>query len=98
MAKQDDASLKRLGGGRWQTRDGRYTIESGSGRWVVVDAEQTNELGLPLTHGPFGSLTEAKAAIEGLRHAPTAVSPLRTQITMLFSPAFTASVASNSKG
>jgi sugar/nucleoside kinase (ribokinase family) len=80
MAKQDDASLKRLGGGRWQTRDGRYTIESGSGRWVVVDAEQTNELGLPLTHGPFGSLTEAKAAIEGLRHAPTAVSPLEQRL------------------
>lgn len=33
----DDASLKRLGGGRWQTRDERFTIEPDSGTWVVVD-------------------------------------------------------------
>jgi len=33
--KDDDASLKRLGGGRWQTRDERFTIEPESGTWVV---------------------------------------------------------------
>lgn len=41
-----ESPLKRLGGGRWGSRDGRFMIESESGRWVVVDGEQTDELGL----------------------------------------------------
>jgi hypothetical protein len=60
-----DESLKRLGGGRWQTRDERFTIEPQSGTWAVVDAEETDDLGLPLVRGPFRSLTDAKAAIAG---------------------------------
>jgi hypothetical protein len=71
-----DASLKRLGGGRWQTRDERFTIEPQSGTWVVVDAEQTDDLGLPLVRGPFGSLGAAKEAIADARVAEPAVSPL----------------------
>ena len=63
----DDSSLKRLGGGRWQTRDERFTIEPQSGTWVLVDGEQTDDLGLPLVRGPFRSLTEAKAAVEAAR-------------------------------
>ena len=76
----DDRSLKRLGGGRWQTRDERFTIEPQSGTWVVVDAEQTDELGLPLVRGPFPSLTEAKAAVEGARGAATPESPLADRV------------------
>ena len=57
----DDEKLKRLGGGRWETQDGRYSIEPESGTWVVVDNEQTNELGLPLVRGPFPTLTAARA-------------------------------------
>ena len=70
------ASLKRLGGGRWQTPDGRFTIESSSGRWVVVDSEHADELGLPRVHGPYGSLGDAKDAIETVREAPAEDSPL----------------------
>ena len=73
-------SLKRLGGGRWQTRDERFTIEPQSGTWVVVDAEQTDDLGLPLVRGPFGSLTAAKDAIAGAREAAPAVSPLAARV------------------
>src|SRR3954453_16161074 len=62
-----DESLKRLGGGRWQTRDDRFTIEPQSGTWAVVDAEETDDLGLPLVRGPFRGLTDAKAAIAGAR-------------------------------
>jgi len=78
MAKttDDDESLKRLGGGRWQTRDERFTIEPQSGTWVVVDAEQTDDLGLPLVRGPYGSLGAAKAAIATARDAEPATSPL----------------------
>ena len=42
-AKDADGALKRLGGGRWQTRDGRFTIEPQGGAWVVVDAEQSDD-------------------------------------------------------
>jgi hypothetical protein len=82
MAKtaEQDESLKRLGGGRWQTRDERFTIEPQSGTWVVVDAEQTDDLGLPLVRGPFGSLGAAKTAIEGARGAEPAASPLAAKL------------------
>jgi hypothetical protein len=71
-----DASLKRLGGGRWQTRDERFTIEPQSGTWAVLDAEQTDDLGLPLVRGPFKSLTAAKDAIAAAREAAAPSSPL----------------------
>lgn len=77
---QDDGSLKRLGGGRWQTRDERFTIEPESGTWVVVDSEQTDDLGLPRVRGPFGSLNAAKAAISGARETEPAVSPLAARV------------------
>jgi hypothetical protein len=76
----DDRSLKRLGGGRWQTRDERFTIEPQSGTWVLVDAEQTDDLGLPLVRGPFRSLTDAKAAVEAARGTTAPSSPLADRV------------------
>ena len=76
----DEGSLKRLGGGRWQTRDERFTIEPQSGTWVIVDGEQTDDLGLPLVRGPFRSLTDAKAAIETARGAAAPESSLVDRI------------------
>jgi hypothetical protein len=75
-----DAPLKRLGGGRWQTRDERFTIEPQSGTWVVVDAEQTDDFGLPLVRGPFASLTAAKDGISAARESEPAASPLAERI------------------
>jgi hypothetical protein len=72
--------LKSLGGGRWQSQDGRYTVEQESGTWVVVDDEQTNELGLPLVRGPYPTLTAAREAIEGFRETGAAKSPLADRI------------------
>jgi hypothetical protein len=77
---EDDSSLKRLGGGRWQTRDERFTIEPQSGTWVVIDAQQTDDLGLPLVRGPFASLNAAKTAITGAREAEPEVSPLAARV------------------
>jgi hypothetical protein len=77
---EDDRSLKRLGGGRWQTRDERFTIEPQSGTWVLVDSEQTDDLGLSLVRGPFRSLTEAKAAVEGARGSAAPESPLADRV------------------
>ena len=76
----DDAPLKRLGGGRWQTRDERFTIEPQSGTWAVVDAEQTDDFGMPLVRGPYPSLTAAKEAISGARSSEPATSPLTERI------------------
>jgi hypothetical protein len=76
----DSQGLKRLGGGRWQSRDERFTIEQQSGRWVIVDAEQTDDLGLPLVRGPFRSLTDAKAEIAEARVAGPAESPLSERL------------------
>jgi hypothetical protein len=76
-AKDKDEGLKRLGGGRWQTRDERFTIEPQSGTWAVVDAEQTDDLGLALVRGPFKSLTAAKAAIAAARGEAAPASPLK---------------------
>jgi hypothetical protein len=85
MAKptDQDESLKRLGGGRWQTRDERFVIEPQSGTWVVVDAEQTDELGLSLIRGPFGSLGAAKAAIAEARDGDPKKSPLAERAAKL---------------
>lgn len=79
----EDVSLRRLGGGRWATRDGRFAIEPQSGTWVVVDTEQADELGLPLVRGPFGSLNAAKAAIAQARSSQPATSPLEARSTVI---------------
>lgn len=71
-----EEALKRLGEGRWQTRDERFTIEPQSGTWAVVDSEQTDDLGLPLVRGPFGSLGAAKAAITSARGEAAPSSPI----------------------
>ena len=76
----DDAPLKRLGGGRWQTRDERFTIEPQSGTWVVVDGDQIDDLGMALVRGPFPSLTAAKDAIASARSSAPAASPLAQRI------------------
>lgn len=73
----EDEGLRRLGGGRWQTRDERFMIEPQSGTWAVVDAGQTDDLGLPLVRGPFKSLTAAKAAIAAARAEAAPASPLK---------------------
>ena len=72
--------LRRLGGGRWETKDGRFQIEPQSGTWVIVDSTQTNEFGLPLVRGPFPSLGAAKEAIETARGEGPVTSPLADRI------------------
>jgi hypothetical protein len=75
-----EEALKRLGGGRWQTRDERFTIEPQSGTWAVVDAHETDDFGLPLVRGPFKSLTDAKAAIGAARSDAPKPSPLAARL------------------
>ena len=68
----DPNKLKRETAGRYVTADGRFTVEQGSGGWMIIDGEQSNELGLPLVRGPFGTLEEAR---DGLTEARTGEAP-----------------------
>ena len=62
--------LKRERAGTYVTGDGRFTVEQTSSGWLLLDAEQANELGLPLTRGPFATLDEARSAIAAARTGP----------------------------
>jgi ribosomal protein S18 acetylase RimI-like enzyme len=67
---ESEDKLKRERAGTYKTRDGRFTVEQSSSGWLVYDAEQTDELGLPLARGPFPTLDAAKAALGDARTAP----------------------------
>ncbi len=62
------------------TGDGRFTVEQASGGWMALDAEQVNELGLPLVRGPFGTLDAARAAIDDARRGPAPISTLTARL------------------
>jgi GNAT superfamily N-acetyltransferase len=72
----EDEKLKRERAGTYVTGDGRFTVEQSTTGWLVLDAEQTNELGLPLARGPFGTLDEARAAIADARTGARPISDL----------------------
>jgi GNAT superfamily N-acetyltransferase len=72
----DPSALKRASAGSYRTLDGRFTVEQASGRWLVLDEEQLDDLGLPLTRGPFATLDAAKAAITEARERPAPTSQL----------------------
>jgi ribosomal protein S18 acetylase RimI-like enzyme len=79
----DPAALKRDSAGRYASADGRFVVEQASGGWMATDAEQRNELGLPLVRGPFGTLAEAKAAVLVAREGPAPESKLAARIASL---------------
>ena len=71
MAETDGPEkLKRERAGTYRTSDERFTVEQSSSGWLLLDAEQTNELGLPLARGPFATLDEAREAITAARKGP----------------------------
>ena len=72
----DPAALKRVSAGRYATGDERFTVEQGSNGWMILDAEQTDDFGLPLVRGPFPTLDVAKAALADARSGPAPTSDL----------------------
>jgi GNAT superfamily N-acetyltransferase len=72
----DEEKLKRERAGTYRTADGRFTVEQSTTGWLVLDSEETNELGLPLARGPFGTLDEARAAVAQARSGPSPISDL----------------------
>ncbi len=67
-------ALKRERAGTYRTLDGRFTVEQSSSGWLVLDAEQADDLGLPLARGPFATLDDAKAALADARSGPAPTS------------------------
>jgi ribosomal protein S18 acetylase RimI-like enzyme len=76
VADETLEKLKREKAGTYRTSDGRFAVEQSSSGWLLLDEEQTNELGLPLTRGPFGTLDEAREAIAGARSGPAPNAPV----------------------
>jgi ribosomal protein S18 acetylase RimI-like enzyme len=72
----DPTAFKRDGAGTYRSGDGRFSIEQSSGRWLVVDAEQQDDLGLPLVRGPFDTLVAARSAAVAARDRPAPESDL----------------------
>ncbi len=77
------ATFKRQGAGLYATKDGRFAIEQASGGWMLTDAEQVNELGMPLVRGPFATLAAARAAAEVVRGGPAPTSDLAARMAAL---------------
>src|SRR3954470_8966872 len=75
----DPTAFKREAPGTYRSGDRRFTIEQASGRWLLLDSEQQDDLGLPLTRGPFDSLAAARAAAGDARSVPAPTSDLRTR-------------------
>lgn len=71
-------ALKRERAGTYRSVDGRFTVEQASSGWMVLDAEQTDGLGLPLTRGPFSTLDDAKAVMADARSGAAPVAPAPT--------------------
>jgi GNAT superfamily N-acetyltransferase len=100
----EEPPLKRETAGRYRTRDGRFAVEQNSGRWLVLDTEQTDELGLPLIRGPYSTLDEARDAIRTARTGPAPRSTLGTRAkgpsgkTRQDAPAKTGRVSSRADG
>jgi GNAT superfamily N-acetyltransferase len=87
MARADDStSLKRVSAGSYRSGDDRFSVEQSSGRWLVLDAKQVDDLGLPLTRGPFATLDAARAAIAEAREAPAPTSDLTERTATLRRP------------
>ncbi len=78
-----ETSLKRESAGQYASRDGRFTVEQSSGRWMLIDAESADDLGLPLVRGPFATLDAARDAIETARSGPVPTSNLAKRIAAM---------------
>jgi len=80
---RDPTKLRREAPGRYVSGDGRFSVELGSGGWMLLDADQTNEFGLPLARGPFAGLDPVRAAMDAARSGPAPTSRLAEKIARL---------------
>jgi hypothetical protein len=65
----DPNSLARREGGGYRTPDDRFEVRTTSVGWMLLDHETTDDLGQPLTRGPFATRSAASEAIPEARRA-----------------------------
>ena len=78
-ARAEPDKLVRQRAGSYRTADDRFEIEQADVGWFVVDSQQTNDFGLPLTQGPFATLKAVQEALPGARK--TTPMPRRSSAT-----------------
>jgi hypothetical protein len=66
-APPEPDDLVRVSAGAYTSGDGRFQVEKSDVGWYLVDAQQTNEFGQQLIHGPFPTLESVRDAIPGTR-------------------------------
>ena len=74
-APDDPDKLTRQQAGTYRTADERFEVRQGDLGWFLVDAEQTNEFGQELIHGPYATLAAVREAIPAAR--TDKVTPIR---------------------
>lgn len=84
-----DEKLKRERAGSYRSADGRFTVEQTSSGWLVMDGEQTDELGLALARGPFATIDAARRAIADARTGPAPTSAIKAAPARKRAPART---------
>lgn len=76
-AEAEAPTVTKEAAGKYRTDDGRYLIQEQSAAWWVTDTEQLDELGQPVMHGPFESLSNASGAIGGIAEAAKPGKPAK---------------------
>jgi hypothetical protein len=68
-AAGDPNELKRTRAGVYRTADERFEVRSSGVGWLLLDTEVADELGQPLTRGPFPTLEHVRDAVPEARRA-----------------------------
>jgi hypothetical protein len=74
-ADLDPNSLVRREAGDYRTPDERFEVRTTGVGWMLLDHETMDDLGQPMTRGPFATRSAASAAIPEARRAT--IKPLK---------------------
>ena len=74
-ADLDPNSLVRREAGDYRTPDERFEVRTTGVGWMLLDHETMDDLGQPMTRGPFATRSAASAAIPEARRAT--IKPVR---------------------
>lgn len=68
-ASEDPNQLKRSQAGVYRTADERFEVRNSGVGWLLLDSEVADDLGQPLTRGPFPTLEHVRDAVPDARRA-----------------------------
>ncbi len=80
-ADDDLDRLERQAAGTYRTADDRFEVRQADASWFVVDRERANDFGQELIHGPYPTLTAARATLATHRsgRGPQPRKPMRSR-------------------